>query len=273
MPVVDALVVILAGMWAGTINAIVGSGSLVTFPTLLILGYPPVTANVSNNLGLVAGGVTASVGYRRELAGHGRMLARLLPLAVVGAAAGSLLLLVLPAKAFSAIVPVLIVFGLVLVVFGPRIQVWSRTRHTVGASNPRSHVVALMVGIVIVGMYGGYFGAAQGIILMGLLSTLATGDLQTLNGIKNVIGTLVNVVAAVVFVPAPVRLRDHPRLRRRAHRLVGRPVHHDRVVHRRGAGGSDRAPTAAAGAARRNPRGRGRGSGEDCLLSLSRVHV
>ena len=200
MPVVDALVVILAGMWAGTINAIVGSGSLVTFPTLLILGYPPVTANVSNNLGLVAGGVTASVGYRRELAGHGRMLARLLPLAVVGAAAGSLLLLVLPAKAFSAIVPVLIVFGLVLVVFGPRIQVWSRTRHTVGASNPRSHVVALMVGIVIVGMYGGYFGAAQGIILMGLLSTLATGDLQTLNGIKNVIGTLVNVVAAGVFL-------------------------------------------------------------------------
>jgi uncharacterized membrane protein YfcA len=201
-----ALVVILAGMWAGTINAIVGSGSLVTFPVLLLLGYPPVTANVSNNLGLVAGGVTASFGYRRELAGTSRVLLRMMPMSILGSAIGAILLLVLPASAFSAIVPVLIVFGLLMVAFGPRIQAWSREHHHEAGMAPRWQFPALLGGILVAGIYGGYFGAAQGVILMGLLSTLATGDLQRLNGIKNVLGTCVNIVAALVFL---VVARDH----------------------------------------------------------------
>ncbi|MFN8098300.1 MAG: sulfite exporter TauE/SafE family protein [Dermatophilaceae bacterium] len=206
MSALHALVVILAGMWAGTINAIVGSGSLVTFPVLLLLGYPPVTANVSNNLGLVAGGVTASYGYRRELRGQGPTLVRMVPMSMLGSTAGALLLLVLPASAFSAIVPVLIVFGLLMVVFGPRIQAWSKAHHHESGESPSWQRLALLAGIAVAGVYGGYFGAAQGVILMGLLSTLATGDLQTLNGIKNVLGTCVNIVAAIVFL---IVARDH----------------------------------------------------------------
>ncbi len=206
MTALHALVVILAGAWAGTINAIVGSGSLVTFPVLLVLGYPPVTANVSNNLGLVAGGVTASYGYRRELVGQSRSLLRMVPMSVVGSTVGALLLLVLPASAFSAIVPVLIVFGLLMVAFGPRIQAWSKAHHHESGGRSRWQQPALMVSVAVAGVYGGYFGAAQGIILMGLLGILGAGDLQTLNGIKNVLGTCVNVVAAVVFL---VVARDH----------------------------------------------------------------
>ncbi|MEI2775741.1 MAG: sulfite exporter TauE/SafE family protein [Tetrasphaera sp.] len=206
MSVLDALLVILAGVGAGTINAIVGSGSLITFPALLVLGYPAVTANVSNNIGMVAGGLTASFGYRRELAGHGRQLRRLVPVSMLGSTIGAVLLLVLPAKAFSAIVPVLILFGLLMVVFGGRIQAWARARHHDEAAGPGWQYPALLAGILIAGMYGGYFGAAQGVILMGLLSTLAHGDLQTLNGYKNVLATTANSLAAVVFI---VFAREH----------------------------------------------------------------
>lgn len=192
--------VILAGIGAGTINAIVGSGSLITFPALLVLGFPAVTANVSNNIGMVAGGLTASFGYRRELAGHGRQVGRLVPVSMAGSAIGALLLLVLPAEAFSAIVPVLILFGLLMVVFGGRIQGWARARHHDEATGPRWQAPALLAGILVAGMYGGYFGAAQGVILMGLLSTLAQGSLQTLNGYKNVLATTANSVAALVFI-------------------------------------------------------------------------
>src|SRR5690606_30311672 len=116
----------LAGLWAGMINTIVGSGTLVTFPTLLFFGYPAVTANVSNSLGLVAGGVTGAWGYRREIRGLGGMLARLAPVSLLGSVIGALLLLVLPPEAFEAIVPALILVGILLVIFGPRINVWAR---------------------------------------------------------------------------------------------------------------------------------------------------
>lgn len=221
MSFLDALAIIAAGVGAGTINAIVGSGSLITFPTLLLLGFPPVTANVSNNVGMVAGGLSATFGYRRELAGHGRGLARLVPVSLVGSAVGAMLLLVLPSEAFAAIVPVLILLGLLLVVFGPRIQAWARARHDAAQARadalvsgqaeravpgdgvlagPRSQRLALLGGILLAGMYGGYFGAAQGVILMGLLSTLAHGGLQTLNGYKNVLATTANLIAAIVFL-------------------------------------------------------------------------
>ena len=116
MSPVEALWVLLAGVGAGTINSIVGSGTLITFPTLLLLGYPPLTANVSNNIGLVAGGASASWGYRRELAGQRALLTRLLPMSIAGSVLGAALLLVLPASAFRAVVPVLIVIALVLAI-------------------------------------------------------------------------------------------------------------------------------------------------------------
>ena len=128
MSALEACWVLLAGVGAGTINSIVGSGTLITFPTLLLLGYPPLTANVSNNIGLVAGGASASWGYRRELAGQRALLTRLLPMSIAGSMLGAALLLVLPAAAFRAVVPVLIVIALVLVIFGPRIQRAARAR-------------------------------------------------------------------------------------------------------------------------------------------------
>jgi uncharacterized protein len=201
--VLEALGVLLAGLAAGTINTIVGSGTLITFPTLVFFGYPPLVANISNNIGLVAGGLSGSVGYRRELVGAGRSLRRLMPMSFLGAVTGALLLRVLPAEAFSTIVPVLIGVGVLLVLLGPRIQARSARRRADGdepSALPRWHTPVLLGGTFVAGVYGGYFGAAQGVVLVGLLSALTSEPLQRLNGYKNVLALVVNAVAALVFV-------------------------------------------------------------------------
>lgn len=200
MSVLAALGILVAGMAAGTINTVVGSGTLITFPVLVFLGYPPVVANVSNTVGLVAGGVTAVHGYRSELRGAGRTLRRLAPASLAGGIVGAVLLLVLPPAAFQAIVPVLIAMGLILVVLGPRLQRRAVERHEAGIPPAAWHGAALTGGVLVAGIYGGYFGAAQGVILMGLMSALSTEPIQRLNGYKNVLATVVNAVAAVTFM-------------------------------------------------------------------------
>lgn len=198
MPVTHALLILLAGVAAGTINTIVGSGTLITFPTLLAFGFPAVSANVSNSIGLVAGGVSGSWGYRRELVGAGRTVWRLVPMSFLGALTGALLLIVLPPGWFSTIVPALIFVGVVLVVVGPWLQRRAASARTDRESLGR--LVALMVGIYASGVYGGYFGAAQGVLLVGLMSILMTDPLQRINGIKNVLSLIVNAVAALTFI-------------------------------------------------------------------------
>jgi uncharacterized protein len=202
--VLEAVGILLAGLAAGTINTIVGSGTLITFPTLVFFGYPPLVANISNNIGLVAGGLSGSVGYRRELVGAGASLRRLMPMSLLGAVTGALLLRVLPAEAFSTIVPVLIGIGVLLVLLGPRIQARSARRADEagpgGMRLPTWHTPALLGGTYVAGVYGGYFGAAQGVVLVGLLSALTTEPLQRLNGYKNVLALVVNAVAALVFI-------------------------------------------------------------------------
>lgn len=200
MSPLDGVLVALAGLAAGAINTVVGSGTLITFPTLLVLGYPPLTANISNNIGLVAGGLSGSWGYRHELTGQSATLRRLLPLSFCGAVVGATLLLVLPAAAFKAIVPVLVGLALVLVALGPRLQVAGARRHTVEAAPSRGHEAGLRAGVAFSGVYGGYFGAAQGILMMGVFSALSTTPLQRATGLKNVLVTLVNVVATVAFL-------------------------------------------------------------------------
>lgn len=200
MSALEALLVVLAGIGAGTINTIVGSGTLITFPTLLLLGIPPVTANISNNIGLVPGSLTGSIGYRKELVGAAPALRRLVPMSFLGAVVGATLLLVLDPGLFRAIVPVLILVGLVLVVTGPRINAWAERRRAEGSANAANHERAMQGGVFGAGVYGGYFGAAQGIILMGILGALSSEPIQRLNGYKNVLATVVNGVAAVVFV-------------------------------------------------------------------------
>ncbi|MFI0423268.1 sulfite exporter TauE/SafE family protein [Spongiactinospora sp. 9N601] len=193
----EAVAVFAAGVAAGGINSVVGSGSLITFPTLLAFGYPPIVANVSNNVGLVPGGVTGVLGYREELGGQRGRLVRLGVASVIGSVAGGLLLLNLPESAFKIIVPVLIGLSLVLVLVQPYLGKWlagrRRDRHAHGGP-------LLWLGVLGAGMYGGYFGAAQGIVLIGLLGIFLDESLQKINAAKVVLALLVNSAAAVLFV-------------------------------------------------------------------------
>jgi uncharacterized membrane protein YfcA len=205
VPWYEVIALLVAGMAAGTINTIVGAGTLITFPMLLFFGYPPVVANVSNTVGLVAGGVTGIHGYRAELVGQGRTLRALMPASFLGAVTGAVLLLWLPESAFDAIVPALIALALVLVLAGPRLQAWAAARHPDQDSLGRR--VLMTVGIFGAGVYGGYFGAAQGVLLLGIMSVLMTISLQHITGLKNVLGTVVNAVAALTFIlVAPDRI-------------------------------------------------------------------
>jgi hypothetical protein len=182
------------------INTVVGSGTLITFPTLLALGYPPVTANVSNNIGLVFGGISGTWGYRRELGGQGRTLRRLVPMSALGSVVGALALLALPARAFEAIVPVLIALSLVLVVLQPRIAAAMARRRRPRPEGSGHVGPAATIGTGLAGVYGGYFGAAQGVLLIGLLGSLLPESLQRVNAAKNVLSSVVNAVAAVTFL-------------------------------------------------------------------------
>ncbi|MEV4671940.1 MULTISPECIES: sulfite exporter TauE/SafE family protein [Actinomadura] len=197
MNLLDAAAIFAAGVAAGSINTVVGSGSLITFPTMLALGYPPVVANISNNIGLVPGGVTGAYGYREELKGQRSRLVRLASASFLGAVIGGLLLLGLPAEAFNVIVIALIIIALVLVVVQPRLQRWMMRRRE-GEHNPHGGPV-LWAGVLFAGMYGGYFGAAQGIILIALLGIMLDDDLQRINAGKNVLSAVVNGTAALLF--------------------------------------------------------------------------
>lgn len=192
----QAMAVLLAGVAAGTLNATAGAGTLVSFPTLLAVGYPPVVANVSNTVGLVVGSASAAVGYRRELAGQRSRLLRLSAASAAGALTGGVLLLTLPQAVFRAVVPVLIVAGCVLVVLQPRLTAAMAARR---GDAPAHGGAALFAGVYLAGVYGGYFGAAQGVLLIALLGLFLGEGLQRANAAKNVLAGLVNLVAAVLF--------------------------------------------------------------------------
>jgi uncharacterized membrane protein YfcA len=186
-----------AGMAAGAINTLVGSGTLITFPVLLAFGYSPVTANVSNTVGLVPGSVTGSIGYRRELEGESKRTLRFALASMLGGITGAVLLLVLPEDAFEAIVPVFIAIALVSVVLQPRLDALVAERRP----PPDAHGTGLpRVLVYFAGIYGGYFGAAQGILLLAILGLALPDDLQRVNALKNVLAGVVNGVAAVVFI-------------------------------------------------------------------------
>jgi uncharacterized membrane protein YfcA len=192
----EGLAVFVAGIAAGTINTVVGSGTLITFPTLLAVGFPPVLANVSNTVGLVPGTLSGTLGYRDELRGQRKRLLRLGTAAVLGGIVGATLLLQLPASAFEAIVPVLIAVGCVLVVAQP----WIATHVRPAADAPAHGSVYVWLLVLATGVYGGYFGAAQGVLLIAVLGLGLAETLQRINAAKNVLALLVNGVAAVIFI-------------------------------------------------------------------------
>jgi uncharacterized membrane protein YfcA len=189
--------IFLAGLGAGTINTIVGSGSLITFPTLLAIGYPSVTANVSNTLGLVPGSLSGAIGYRNELAGQRGRLLRLASASATGAVVGAVLLLTLPSEVFDGVVPILILVACTLMAVQPRL---SRALAARRGDPPLHGGTGLLVCVFLTGIYGGYFGAAQGVILIALLATFLPDDLQRLNAAKNVLAMVANAVAAVIFI-------------------------------------------------------------------------
>jgi uncharacterized protein len=239
VPFLQALAIFAAGLAAGTINTVVGSGTLITFPTLLAFGYPPVLANVSNNVGLVPGVASGVHGYRAELAGQRRRIIRLGSASASGGLVGAILLLVLPADAFEAIVPALIGVAVVMVLIQPRLARWMARRQVdrpaaaPGGGDPDadpdparparpldggttavgvlpatdvSRSVEAIGGPVLwffvfcAGVYGGYFGAAQGVLLIGMLGIAFNDSLQRINAVKNVLAGLVNGLAAIVFI-------------------------------------------------------------------------
>ena len=205
MDPLQLVAIAVAGTLAGAVNTIVGAGTLLTFPLLVALGYPPLTANVSNTVGLVPGAVTGAWGYRRELAGQWGAVARMAALSAVGGVLGGSLVLVADPDTFTAVVPGLLVLAAGLAALQPRVAAWVRRRagaevETHGASYTRPVGVGLALGITATGVYGGYFGAAQGVILISLLGIGWSSDLYRANGAKNVLGGTANVVSAVVFI-------------------------------------------------------------------------
>ena len=199
MNLLESLLIALGGLWAGTINTVVGSGTLVTFPILIALGVAPVMAVVSNAMGLIAGGASGVWGYRRELRGMGANLIRLMPASVIGGITGAYLLLHLPETVFTVVAPLLIVVALVLVILQPRLQRSIAQRRSSGSITARHD--AVMVGLVfLAGIYGGYFVAAQGVLLVAILGIFMSGNLQNANAVKNVLSLSVNVVAAISYL-------------------------------------------------------------------------
>jgi len=191
-----------AGFAAGGINAVVGSGTLVSFPVLLAVGFPPVTATISNSLGLTAGNLSGAIGYRRELRGQRPLLLKLLPASALGALTGAFLLLHLPASTFEAVVPVLIAVAVVLVATQPLLQRWLGAVDPAEAARPvrGGRLVALVLGAYATGSYGGYFAASQGVLQIGIFGLVLRESLQRLNALKNVLTLAVNAVAAGAYI-------------------------------------------------------------------------
>ncbi|MBQ1084173.1 MULTISPECIES: sulfite exporter TauE/SafE family protein [unclassified Nocardiopsis] len=192
----EALAILLAGVAAGGINAIAGSGTLFTFPVLLALGYPPITATVSNSIGLAPGTLSGTIAYRRELAGQKSRLIRFGTMSFFGAITGALLLIYLPSGVFESVVPFMIGGACVLIILQPRITKWVRARRPASKNGG----VLMPLGAYGAGTYGGYFAAAQGIILVSLLGATLDDDLQRLNALKNALATIANSTAAVFYI-------------------------------------------------------------------------
>lgn len=196
MGLFEGAMLVLAGIAAGTMNTVVGSGSLVTFPVLLAFGYPPLVANITNNVAILPGGVSGAFALRREIKSQWSKVVRLSALSLTGGTAGALLLLTLPASAFQSIVPILIGLALVLVI----IQPWLRRRAAARAATSKPQVIAGDISIFLTGVYGGYFGAAQGILLMSILGAIYDETIQKLNAVKMMLGVAANFAAGVIFI-------------------------------------------------------------------------
>lgn len=196
MSALEVALLLVAGLAAGSVNAVAGGGSLISFPMMLAVGLPPLTANVSNSVAVWPGYVGTTWGYRRELATQGRRLLALTPAAVLGSAGGCVLLLVSSPEAFERIVPFLVILGsLLLAVQGritERVRAWRGAGR--GTRSPQLHALVLLAA-----GYGAYFGGGLGVLLLACLGLFLVDDLQRINGLKTALSLVINAVSLVAF--------------------------------------------------------------------------
>lgn len=196
MSVLEALLLLAAGLAAGSINAVAGGGSLVSFPALLALGMPPLAANVTNSVAIWPGYVGTSWGYRRELRPQRRRILGLAPAALLGAVAGSVLLLQTSEALFARVVPFLVILGSLLLAVQGRVT--SRVRRWpgggAGARSPLLHV-----SVAVAAAYGAYFGGGLGVVLLACLGLFVADGLQRLNALKSLLSLGINAIALVAF--------------------------------------------------------------------------
>ncbi|MHA3838159.1 sulfite exporter TauE/SafE family protein [Terrabacter sp. AAH1] len=200
MTPLEMLAVLGAGLGAGLLTSTVGVASLLSFPVLLAVGLPPVVANASNTVGLVPAGVSGTFGYREELREHPRVTWTVVVTCALGAVGGAVLLLALPSSVFEAVVPWLILFTCLLVGVQPWIARWLRTRGGDDAG-PRTRMGPVTTAFALLtGVYGGYFGAGSGVMMVAVLGLGLDIDLRVVNGLKTLAIFAGNVVAGVIFV-------------------------------------------------------------------------
>ena len=204
MTSLEALLVLVTGFGAGILSSTVGVASLLSFPVLVALGLPPVVANVSNTLGMIPAGLGGVVGYRQEVREGGRVAAVIVVVCALGAILGAVLLLGLPPGVFEAIVPYLILFTCLLVGVQPRIARWLRARHEarhgVALAERRHMSPATTAFATITGVYGGYFGAGAGVMMVAVLGIGTDLELRIVNGLKTLSLMVGNVVAGLIFI-------------------------------------------------------------------------
>ncbi|MFC6179944.1 sulfite exporter TauE/SafE family protein [Lactiplantibacillus daowaiensis] len=190
-----SLILLPVGIIAGIVSTVGGLASLVSYPALLALGLPPVTANVTNTAGLVFTGVGSAVASRRELKGHGRDLLMIMPLTIAGCIVGALLLFAIPAATFQKIVPFFILVAGILVLLPRHIQV-KTSGEPVGFS---MKTLLAWIGVLLVGVYSGYFGAAGGVLMLSMLSVISTAPFAEYNAQKNLALGAANCISAVMY--------------------------------------------------------------------------
>jgi uncharacterized membrane protein YfcA len=192
----NALLVAGAGFLGGAVNAVAGGGTLITFPALLAAGLPAFLANTTSSVGLVAGYAGGSVAYRRELEGQKQRARGLIIAGILGGIVGGVLLLVTPGDSFRSVVPYLVLLACALLAVQPRLAKGLAARGA--ASEHAGWEVQLAIGIGAI--YGSYFGAGLGVIMLAVLGLLVADDLQRLNALKGVLSLVINLVGALIFV-------------------------------------------------------------------------
>lgn len=200
-----AALIVLAGFLAGAINAAAGGGTLVTFPILIWLGVPPITANISSSVGLLSGYLGGSLAYRRELQVQKDRVIRFSAVSIAGGILGALLLLWTSARVFDALVPFLVLGSAILLALQPALSKFFAARKNQGSSGEpqvagQGAAVAAQVGVFIAAIYGSYFGAGLGVLLLAVLALTLNDDLQKLNGLKSLLSLFVNFIGVIVFV-------------------------------------------------------------------------